>query len=104
MSVGRGGRHGPGGGACALSNERAQCFKHGPIVLVRIVHHPFERIDAAKPDNDGIFVSQLLEALRNLTADQEIMRGSLLLRKLQIREAGAEQDRDTAEHEWRGRI
>jgi hypothetical protein len=39
----------------------------------------------------------LLEALRDLIADQEIMGGALLLRKLKIGKAGAQQDRNTAE-------
>ena len=36
----------------ALANERGQRFKHRLMVLVRTVHHAFERIDAAKPDDD----------------------------------------------------
>jgi hypothetical protein len=38
------------------------------MVLVRIVHHAFERIYPAKSDDD-FFASQLLKALRNLVAD-----------------------------------
>ena len=93
----RPGRGRRGGQLGALANERRQRFKHCLMVLVGIVHHPFERIDAAKPDDDGIFITQLFEALRNLIADQEVMRRLLLLQKLQIRQAGAEQDHDTAE-------
>jgi hypothetical protein len=50
------------------ANERTKRFKHRLMVLLGIVHHAFERIEAAKPD-DEFFTSQLLEALRNLIAD-----------------------------------
>ena len=107
MSVGGLGGIRCGGGFGPLANERGQRFKHRLMVLVRIVHYAFERIDAAKPDDDVFSASQLLEALRNLIADQEIVRrlaavartaeDVAAVQKLQIRHAGAEQDHDTAE-------
>jgi hypothetical protein len=48
------------------------------MILLRRVHHAFQRIDATKAHRN-LVAGELLEAFRRLTADQEIARRLFLL-------------------------
>jgi hypothetical protein len=73
-------------------HECRQGFEHRRPVLFRRAHHTFQRIDAAQSHND-LLAPQLFETLRDLIADQQVMRRLLLLGKLQVRCHRADQHR-----------
>jgi hypothetical protein len=82
-----------------VPDESAQGLKNWLMVLIGGVHDALQRINTTEPQPNlvFVFVAEQLKPLRYLVADEYIMGGLLLLLKLHIGEARADEHRGTTQ-------